>query len=72
MQLDFCFADVWNMVEQPLLYVNDDKMRNLSAFIANAETLISCNVTASVIFMIPVFLVIIIHEELKEGLKVLE
>ena len=70
----FVFADAWNMVEQPLLYVNDDKLRNLSAFIANAENFDpGVMLPASVIFMIPVFLCyMLFHEELKEGLKALE
>ena len=68
----FVFADAWNMVEQPLLYVNDDKLRNLSAFIANTENFDpAVMLPASVIFLIPVFLCyLLFHEELKEGLKV--
>ncbi|NLJ96130.1 MAG: carbohydrate ABC transporter permease [Clostridiales bacterium] len=66
----FVFADAWNMVEQPLLYVNDDKLRNLSTFIAKAENFDpAVMLPASVIFMIPVFLFyMLFNEELKEGL----
>ncbi len=67
----FVFADAWNMVEQPLLYVNDDKLRNLSGFIGNSENFDpAVMLPASVIFIIPVFLCyLLFHEELKEGLK---
>lgn len=67
----FLFADAWNMVEQPLLYVNEDKLRTLSAFIAQAKNYTEgVMLPASVLFIIPVFLCyLMFHEELKEGLK---
>ncbi len=68
----FVFADMWNMVEQPLLYVNDNKLRTLTSFIEQSE-LYNANVMfpASVMFTIPVLLgYLLFHEELKQGLKV--
>lgn len=68
----FIFADMWNMVEQPMLYLNDNKFRNLSAFIVqvdnyNPEVLMP----ASVFFILPVFLFyLLFHDELKRGFKI--
>ena len=66
----FVFAECWNMVEQPMLFLKDDKLKTLTIFISqadkfNAETLFS----ASVISMIPVFLLyIFFNENLEKGL----
>ncbi len=67
----FVYAQTWNMVEQPLLYVDDDKLRTLSTFIAGADKYSpEVLLPASVLFMIPVFLCyLMFHEELKAGLK---
>ena len=67
----FLFAETWNMVEQPLLYVNEDSMRTLSAMFSDAagyhETVLP---PASVLFMVPVLLwYLLYHKELQEGLK---
>lgn len=65
------FADVWNMVEQPMLYLNEDRWRMLSTFIIQSD-LFSMEVLlpASVLFMVPVFLCYLLyHKELKQGLK---
>ena len=68
----FYIADMWNMVEQPILYLNDNKFRNLSAFIVqvdnyNPEVLMP----ASVFFILPVFLFyLLFHDELKRGFKI--
>ncbi len=67
----FLFAETWNMVEQPMLYVNEDVMRTLSTMLGNAgnyhgEVL----PPASVLFMVPVLLwYLLYHRELQEGLK---
>ena len=67
----FVFADTWNIVEQPMLYLNTDKLRTLSALIMqgdhyNAEVMLP----ASVLFFIPIFLCyLLFHEDLKQGLK---
>ncbi|WOO36614.1 carbohydrate ABC transporter permease [Anaerocolumna sp. AGMB13020] len=65
------FTEMWNMVEQPLLYVNEDKYRNLSAFIARPELYEpGVMLPASVVFLVPSFLCyMLFHEELKKGLK---
>lgn len=67
----FLYADMWNMVEQPLLFLNDNKYRTLSSFIENIEYYDKAVLMpASVLFIIPVFLwYLLFHEELKEGLK---
>lgn len=67
----FVFADMWNIVEQPMLYLNQEELRTLSTFVEHAD-LYSPKVVfpASILFMIPVFLFyLLFHEELKEGLK---
>ena len=66
----FIFADMWNMVEQPMLYLNDNKFRNLSAFIVqvdnyNSEVLMP----ASVFLYYRYFYFICCLSELKEDLK---
>lgn len=67
----FIYADTWNMVEQPMLYVNDDKFRTLSALIAQADNYeAGIMLPASVLFLVPILLCyILFHEELKKGLK---
>lgn len=68
----FVFADTWNMVEQPMLYVDEDKLRTLSTLIANADYYSpEILLPASVLFLTPVFLCyLLFHEELKQGLKI--
>ncbi|MCM1568826.1 MAG: carbohydrate ABC transporter permease [Roseburia sp.] len=53
----FVFTDCWNMLEQPMLFLKEDKYRTLSIFLASTEKYVG-NVLfpASVIFMIPVLL----------------
>ena len=67
----FVFADTWNMVEQPMLYLNDNNLRTLSTFIQQADSYHSqVMFPAAVLFMLPVFLCyLMFHEELKQGLK---
>lgn len=67
----FVFADTWNMVEQPMLYVDNNNLRTLSALITQADNYESgVMLPASVLFLVPILLCyILFHEELKEGLK---
>lgn len=67
----FIFADTWNMVEQPMLYLDDDKLRTLSTFIQQADSYhAQVMFPAAVLFMFPVLLCyLMFHEELKQGLK---
>lgn len=67
----FLFAEAWNLVEQPILYVRNDDKRNLSIFFSQMDQY-EGNVLypAAVLFMLPVFLwYLMYHRELKEGLK---
>lgn len=67
----FLFAENWNLVEQPLLYLNEDSKRNLSIFFSQTEQYENeALYPAAVLFMIPVCLwYLMYHNELKEGLK---
>lgn len=65
------FAETWNLVEQPLLYLNEDKWRNLSLLFSESERYeAEVLLPAAVLFMVPVFLwYLLFHNELKKGLK---
>lgn len=65
------FAETWNLVEQPLLYLNEDKWRNLSLLFSEAERYeAEVLLPAAVLFMVPVALwYLLFHNELKKGLK---
>lgn len=66
----FVFTDCWNMLEQPMLFLKEDRYRTLSAFLASSEKYVG-NVLfpASVIFMIPVLLLYLyFNEHLESGL----
>lgn len=66
----FVFADCWNMVEQPMLFLKDDSLKTLSVFIANAENYEGAVLfPAAVIFLIPVFIVyLFFNKNLEKGL----
>ena len=66
----FVFADCWNMVEQPMLFLKDDNLKTLSVFIADAEKYEgSVLFPAAVIFLIPVFILyLFFNENLEKGL----
>ncbi|MBR6537066.1 MAG: carbohydrate ABC transporter permease [Lachnospiraceae bacterium] len=66
------FAETWNLVEQPLLYLEDDKWKNLSLLFSEAERYeAEVLLPAAVLFMIPVLLwYLLFHTELRKGLKV--
>lgn len=66
----FVFADCWNMVEQPMLFLKNDDLKTLSVFIANSEQF-SGEVLfpAAVIFLIPVLILyLFFSENLEKGL----
>lgn len=63
----FLFAESYNMLEQPLLFLKDDKLKTLSVFVSKAdqygETIM---LSASVIYSIPVlFLYLLFHNNTK-------
>ncbi len=66
----FVFADCWNMVEQPMLFLKDDSLKTLSVFITNArEYTGDVLFPAAVIFIIPVLLMyLFFNENLEKGL----
>lgn len=65
------FAETWNLVEQPLLYLEEDKWKNLSLLFSEADRYeAEVLLPAAVVFMVPVLLwYLLFHEELEEGLK---
>ncbi len=66
----FTFADCWNMVEQPMLFLKDDSLKTLSVFITNAQNYEGDVLfPAAVIFIIPVLLLyLFFNENLEKGL----
>lgn len=66
----FVFADCWNMVEQPMLFLKDDDLKTLSVFITNAQEYTGDILfPAAVIFIIPVLLIyLFFNENLEKGL----
>lgn len=67
----FLFAEEWNLVEQPLLYLDEDSKRGLSVFFSRADRYEGeVLYPAAVLFMIPVLLLYLMYRrELKEGLN---
>lgn len=66
----FVFADCWNMVEQPMLFLKNDELKTLPVFIANSDQF-SGNVLfpAAVIFLVPVLILyLFFSENLEKGL----
>jgi multiple sugar transport system permease protein len=66
----FVFADCWNMLEQPLLFLNDDAMRTLPVFLSDSGKYVG-NVLfpAAVLFIIPIlFLYNFFSDNLEKGL----
>ncbi|MBQ8613295.1 MAG: carbohydrate ABC transporter permease [Ruminiclostridium sp.] len=66
----FTFADCWNMVEQPMLFLKDDSLKPLSVFITNAQNYEGeVLFPAAVIFIVPVLLLyLFFNENLEKGL----
>lgn len=75
----FIFAECWNMLEQPMLFLNDKSRMTLTVFLndlrVNNEASVSSEnlpviFSAAVIFMIPIFLLyLFFNEYLEKGLK---
>ncbi|MFG6393392.1 MAG: carbohydrate ABC transporter permease [Lachnospiraceae bacterium] len=66
----FTFAECYNMLEQPMLFLKEDKLKTLSVFISQADKY-EGNVLfpAAVIYMVPVFLLyLFLGKNLEEGL----
>lgn len=70
----FVFAECWNMVEQPMLFLKDNNLKTLTSFISQSEKYSSAILfSAAVIFMIPIFLLyIFFNEYLEKGLTLKE
>ena len=66
----FVFADCWNMVEQPMLFLKDDSLKTMSVFITNAQDYTGEFLfPAAVIFIIPVLILyLFFNENLEKGL----
>lgn len=66
----FTFAECYNMLEQPMLFLKEEKLKTLSVFISQADKY-EGNVLfpAAVIYMVPVFLLyLFLGKNLEEGL----
>lgn len=70
----FVFAECWNMVEQPLLFLKDDRLKTLTIMISQADRFSPAVIAgASVVFMIPILLMyMFFNENLEEGLTLKE
>lgn len=66
----FVFAECWNMVEQPMLFLKDNKLKTLTIMISQTDTFNTAILSAAaVIFMIPVLLLyMFFNEHLEKGL----
>ncbi len=66
----FVFADCWNMVEQPMLFLKNEELKTLSVFIANAQSYTGeVLFPAAVMFLVPVLLLyLFFNDSLEKGL----
>ncbi len=66
----FVFADCWNMVEQPMLFLKSEGLKTLSVFIASAgEYTGEILFPAAVLFLVPVLILyLFFSENLEKGL----
>ena len=66
----FVFADCWNMVEQPMLFLKDNSLKTMSVFITNAQEYTGeVLFPSAVIFIIPVLILyLFFNENLEKGL----
>ena len=66
----FVFAECWNMLEQPMLLLQDENLKTLTVFFCNADQYGDRILyPASVLFMIPILLLyLFFHKELERGL----
>ena len=64
------FADCWNMVEQPMLFLKNEELKTLSVFITNAQNYTGeVLFPAAVMFLIPVLLLyLFFNDSLEKGL----
>ncbi len=70
----FIFAECWNMLEQPMLLLQDENLKTLTVFFSNSEKYGELVLyPASVLFMIPILLLyLFFHRELERGLTLHE
>ena len=68
----FVFADCWNMLEQPMLFLRDTSLQTVPVFISNAADYAgSVMFPAAVVFMVPVLLIyLFFSENLEKGLTI--
>ncbi|MDR1669368.1 MAG: carbohydrate ABC transporter permease [Oscillospiraceae bacterium] len=66
----FVFADCWNMLEQPLLFLESDRLKTMSVFMANASSYEGGVLfPAAVLFIVPVLLLYgFFSDKLEKGL----
>lgn len=66
----FVFADCWNMLEQPMLFLKDKDLSTLSVFIADSALYTGAVLfPAAVIFLVPVLILyLFFNENLEKGL----
>lgn len=66
----FVFAECWNMVEQPMLFLRDNNLKTLTILISQSERYSGAILfPAAVIFMIPILLLyMFFNENLEKGL----
>ena len=66
----FVFAECWNMLEQPILLLQDENLKTLTVFFSDtAKYGDQVLYPASVLFMIPILLLyLFLHRELERGL----
>lgn len=66
----FTFAECYNMLEQPMLFLKEDKLKTLAVFISNADRYEGDVLfPAAVIYIVPVFLLyLFLGKDLEEGL----
>lgn len=66
----FVFAECWNMLEQPMLLLQDENLKTLTVFFSNSGSYSNQILyPASVLFMIPILLLyLFFHRELERGL----
>ena len=70
----FVFAECWNMLEQPMLLLQDENLKTLTVFFSDTKN-VNDQVLypASVVFMIPILLLyLFFHRELERGLTLHE
>ncbi len=70
----FLFAESYNMLEQPLLFLKDDKLKTLSVFVSKADEYgENVMLSAAVIYMLPVlFLYLLFYNDTKKEMKYIE